>query len=103
MQYKGKEITKEMLEKAQQCKTAQELMKLAEENGVELSADEAEAFIDELADVELDEETLNLAAGGEKVYECILDQCIYYDPNGCPDRVKNCYVRGKKDRNRIDE
>lgn len=64
MEYKGKEITKEMLEKAQQCESAQELLKLAEENGIELSVEEAEAFIDELADLELDEETLNQAAGG---------------------------------------
>ena len=64
MDYKGKEITKEMLEKAQQCKSVQDLLKLAEENGLELSAEEAEAFIDELADIELDEEILNQAAGG---------------------------------------
>jgi ribosomal protein L12E/L44/L45/RPP1/RPP2 len=70
MQYKGKEITKEMLEKAQQCESAQELMKLADEIGIELSVEEAEAFIDELADIELDEETLNQVAGGGKPSWC---------------------------------
>ena len=37
------EITKEMLEKAMQCKTADELMALAKSEGVELTKDEAEA------------------------------------------------------------
>ena len=64
MEFKGKEITKEMLEKAQQCKDAQELLKLADENGIELSVEEAEAFLDENADIELDEEMLDQAAGG---------------------------------------
>ena len=38
-----KEITKEMIEKAMQCKTADELMALAKSEGVELTKDEAEA------------------------------------------------------------
>ena len=66
MQYKGKEITKELLEEAQKCKNAQELIKLAEENGVELSVAEAEAFLDELTDTELDAEALDRVAGGKK-------------------------------------
>ena len=66
MQYKGKEITKELLEEAQKCKNAQELIKLAEENGVELSVAEAEAFLDELTDTELDAEALDQVAGGKK-------------------------------------
>lgn len=65
MQYKGKEITKEMLEEAGKCKSAQELIKLAEEHGIEVNAEEAEAFLDEFADVELDAETLDRAAGGK--------------------------------------
>ena len=65
MQYKGKEIKKELLERAYQCKSAQELQKLAEENGIEMTTEEAEAFLDEYADMELDEETLNQAAGGK--------------------------------------
>ena len=66
MQYKGKEITNELLEKAKQCTDVQELLKLAAENGVELSAEEAEAFLDETLDIELDEEALNVVAGGRK-------------------------------------
>ncbi len=66
MQFKGKEITKELLEKAKHCPNAQTLIKLAAENDVELSAEEAEAFLDETFDLELDEEALNVVAGGRK-------------------------------------
>ena len=58
------EITKEMLEKAMQCKTADELMALAKSEGFEITKDEAEAYFAEFADVELDEKVLRNVAGG---------------------------------------
>ena len=61
-----KEITKEQIMKAMQCETAEELTALAKANGFDLSKEEAEAYMAELADVELDEETLQKAAGGFK-------------------------------------
>jgi len=57
-------ITREMLEKAEQCKTADELVALAKANGITLTKEEAEAYLDELEDVELDKETLDKVAGG---------------------------------------
>ena len=39
------EITKEMLEKAMQCKTADELMALAKSEGMEITREEAEAYL----------------------------------------------------------
>ena len=59
-----KELTKEMLEKAMQCKTADELMALAKAGGYEITKEEAEAYMAELADVELDENALRNVAGG---------------------------------------
>ena len=56
-------ITKEMFEKAMQCKSADELIALAKAGGVELTKEEAEAYMAELADVELNEETLKKVAG----------------------------------------
>ena len=50
------EITEEMIEKAMQCKTAEDLIEYAKTEGVELSKAEAEAYMTELTDVELDEE-----------------------------------------------
>jgi len=58
------ELTKEMIEKAMKCKTADELLKLAKAEGYDVTKDEAEAYMAEMADVELDEETLTKAAGG---------------------------------------
>ena len=50
------EITKEMLEKAMQCNTAEDLIALAKE--------EAEAYMAEMEDVELDSDALKQVAGG---------------------------------------
>ena len=59
------EITEEMIEKAMQCKTAEDLIEYAKTEGVELSKAEAEAYMTELTDVELDEEALKKIAGGD--------------------------------------
>ena len=58
------EITKEMIEKAMQCKTAEELIALAKTGGIDLTKAEAEAYMAELTDIELDNETLEKIAGG---------------------------------------
>ena len=58
------EITKEMVTKAMQCKTADELLALAKTGGYELTKEEAEAFLAEMNDVELDETALKKVAGG---------------------------------------
>ena len=71
-----KEITSEQIMKAAQCKTADELMALAEAEGVELTKAEAEAYLAELADVELDEEQLKKAAGGGCYPDCKNDYCF---------------------------
>jgi predicted ribosomally synthesized peptide with nif11-like leader len=58
------EITKEMLAKAMQCETADELIALAKSKGIELTKEEAEAYLAELDDYELDGEDLKQVAGG---------------------------------------
>jgi len=64
------ELTKEMIEKAMQCKDADELIALAKSEGVELTKEEAEAYLAELADVELDGEMLKKVAGGGCYSDC---------------------------------
>lgn len=59
------EITKEMLEKAIQCETPEELVELAKTNGIEITVEEASAYLDELSDFELEAEDLNHVAGGK--------------------------------------
>ena len=58
------ELTKEMIEKAMQYETADELIALAKAEGITLTKEEAEAYLDELNDVELDEAVLKEVAGG---------------------------------------
>ena len=58
-------LTKEQIKTAMKCKTAEELLALAKTEGVELTKEEAEAYIAEMADYELDDETLKRAAGGQ--------------------------------------
>ena len=67
-------ITKEVLEKAMQCKDANDLMNLAKANGFDITKEEAEAYLAELDDQELDSEQLKRVAGGQKDYmECYFD------------------------------
>ena len=58
------DLTKEMVQKALKCKTADELLNLAKAEGYEMTKDEAEAYMAELADFELDDENLKNVAGG---------------------------------------
>ena len=66
------ELTKEKIQKAMACETAEELMELAKSEGVELTKEEAEAYMAEPEDFELDSETLSQAAGG---YLCPENTC----------------------------
>ncbi|MBQ9571897.1 MAG: Nif11-like leader peptide family RiPP precursor [Acidaminococcaceae bacterium] len=58
------ELTKEMIEKAMQCKDANELVALVKSNGIDITKEEAEAYLAELDDYELDGEELKQVAGG---------------------------------------
>ena len=64
------EITKEMIAKAMQCETADELIALANSEGIELTKEEAEAYLVELEDFELDSDVLQKVAGGG-VYDTV--------------------------------
>ena len=63
-------ISKEMLAKAMQCETADELIALAKSNGYAITKTEAEAYLSELDDVELDEASLQEVAGGRCYNDC---------------------------------
>ena len=49
---------------AKQCKTPEELIELAKKACIELTKEQAEAYLDELPDIELDPEVLERVAGG---------------------------------------
>ena len=72
------EITKEMLAKAMQCHTAEELMVLAKSGGMEMTKEEAEAYLAEIYDFELEEEALEKVAGGYNICENYGKACPGY-------------------------
>ena len=59
------EITKEMLEKAMQCETAEDLIAFAKTQGLEITKEEADAYMEELASCELEDGDLDYVAGGK--------------------------------------
>ena len=70
-----KELTKERLMKAMKCKNADELIALAKAEGYDITKVEAEAYMAELADFELDSEQLKSVAGGGCYTKCDSDTC----------------------------
>ena len=73
------ELSKEMITAAMQCKTADELIALAKSGGYEITKEEAEAYMVELADVELDDDTLKKTAGGL----CYMEDCPKHTMADC--------------------
>ena len=57
-------FTQEQIEKAMECKTPEELIELAKKAGVELTLEQAETYLKEFDDKELDLATLDEVAGG---------------------------------------
>ncbi len=68
-------ITTEMIEKAKQCETADELIALAKTVGFDITKEEAEAYLAELSNFELDSKALDKVAGGDCYAECNKDGC----------------------------
>ena len=74
------ELTKEQIAKAMSCETVEELMELAKEVGIELTKEEAEAYMAEMADVELDSDALKNVAGGVCYMATCNDDCSAKTP-----------------------
>ncbi len=70
------ELTKEMIMQALKCKNADELIVLAKTVGIELTKEEAESYMTELADFELDENQMQKVAGGGKICYMV-DGCSF--------------------------
>ena len=78
------ELTKEQIEKAMACETAEELIAAAKAEGLELTKEEAEAYMAELADFELDDDALKNAAGGVGACYAVngcFNKCLVVDVN----------------------
>lgn len=70
------ELTKEMIMQALKCNNADELIALAKTGGIELTKEEAESYMTELADFELDENQMQQVAGGGKTCYMV-DGCAF--------------------------
>ena len=63
-------FTKEQIAMAAKYKTPEELIELAKKAGFELTTEQAQAYLDELENVELDEAALEKIAGGDSYLKC---------------------------------
>ena len=63
-------ITKAMIAKAAHCETADELVALAKAEGMVITKAEAESYLAELSDYELDSKALDKVAGGGCYSDC---------------------------------
>ena len=70
-------LTKEQIGKAMECETPEELIALAKEAGVELTLEQAKAYLEELENVELDQEALDKVAGGFMPSLCHQDSSLH--------------------------
>ena len=57
-------ITKIQFQKAAKCKSANELLELAKTEGIEMTMEEAEAYLAEISSSELDADMLQKVSGG---------------------------------------
>ena len=74
MKFKGQEIPREVVEKAMQCDTPEELVALAKEHGFEITTKQAEAYLVDLEDFDLDSEQMKKVSGG-----MLLDKVLSYE------------------------
>ncbi len=77
-------FTKEQIAMAAKCKTPEELIELAKKDGIDITKEQAEAYLAELENVELDEATLDKVAGGS----CYTLDCSKYSGGHSTRRVK---------------
>ena len=63
-------LSEEVIAKAMQCETPEQLVELAKSEGIELTLDEAQAYLAEMDDIELDSQKLKAVAGGWCSSDC---------------------------------
>ena len=66
-------ITNEMIKRAMECDTAEELIALAKSEDIEITKEEAESYLAELDNFELNSKEMDKVAGGS----CYLKDCDF--------------------------
>ncbi len=94
-------MTNEMIAKAKECKSAEELLELAKENNVEMSAEEAaELFAKLNQEGELSDDELDSASGGSCYVRggwlvvTAFHSCGYWIHKGCGGDKDTCNCTG---------
>ena len=77
-EFKGKELTPALIRKAMACNSAEDVLALAKENGIEITREEAEAYLEEISGSELSDDLLEMVSGGD---------CYAADDPTCPENV----------------
>ena len=73
-------LSEEVIAKAMQCETPEQLVELAKSEGIDLTLDEAKAYLSEMDDIELDRKQLKAVAGGYCSNDCDNDcMCRWRD------------------------
>ena len=93
------QLNKELLEKAKNAENAEELVAIAKENGIELTAEEAKTYFAKLntKSGELSDDELDNVAGGRKCGTIYYDDCpVVSDLNGC-EHYHNSYNEKRGD------
>lgn len=62
-------LTQEMIEKAREVKTAEELLLIAKENGIEMTSDEAQTYFEQVNANKLEDDLLDGVSGGWVIVE----------------------------------
>ena len=62
---KGTEITQQAIAEALRCDTVEALLEVAEKHDIDLTREEAEVFLEEMDDIDLDHKVLSMVAGGK--------------------------------------
>ena len=86
MEINGKEISPELMERATKCRTTEELLALAKENGIELTAEQAEAYLAVYQSGKISDNELDAVAGGN------LMDCSCRFKQNCDSRKRGCFL-----------
>ena len=67
MKFKGHELTREELMRAMECETPEELMELVKKIDIEITREEAEAYLETMEELELSPKETEDVAGGRRL------------------------------------
>lgn len=83
-------LTQEMIEKARAAGSAEELLAIAKENGINMTADEAKTYFEQINANSLDDDLLEGVAGGWIIFSGDEDDSVKDENNRGGKRKRKC-------------